>query len=65
MIVWTDYFEYRIRLRGFDRLVLEGVIQHSSERYFDTETQRYVVVGRHYDDLVMIAYEHDGADVTP
>ena len=65
MIVWTDYFEYRIKLRGFDRAILETIVQLSSERYFDTETQRNIVVGRHYSDLVMIAYENHGADVTP
>ena len=65
MLVWTDYFEYRIKLRGFDRAILEAIVQYSSERYFDTETQRNIVVGRHYSDLVMIAYEHNGLDVTP
>ncbi|MEZ4729191.1 MAG: hypothetical protein R3E79_18820 [Caldilineaceae bacterium] len=65
MIVWTDYFEYRIRLRGFERDILEAIVQHASERYVDTETQRYVVVGRHHGDLVMIAYEHDSINITP
>ncbi|MEZ4870625.1 MAG: hypothetical protein R3C14_55360 [Caldilineaceae bacterium] len=65
MIIWTDYVEYRMRLRGFNRDLLEVIIRFSTERYFDTETKRYIVIGRHQNNLVMIAYEHDGVDITP
>lgn len=57
MINWTDYLKYRAALRGFELEKLEDVIRHSSERYFDTETERHVVVGRHHLQLVMIAYD--------
>jgi hypothetical protein len=57
MINWTDYLKYRAALRGFELEKLEDVIRHSSERYFDTETERHVVVGRHNLQLVMIAYD--------
>ena len=44
---------------------LENIIRHSDERYFDTETQRAVVVGRHDQQLVMIPYEIKEDVVTP
>ena len=43
-IIWTDYLKYRAGLRGFDLAEIEQVVRHSSERYFDTETRRIVVV---------------------
>lgn len=64
-IVWTDYLRYRVGLRGFDLAKLEHIIRHSSERYFDTETGRTIVVGRHGLQLVMIPYEMDGDTITP
>jgi hypothetical protein len=45
MIIWTDYLKYRVALRGFDLEKLEAIVRHSTERYFDTETERHVVVG--------------------
>ena len=65
MIIWTDYIEYRIALRGFERNRLENILRYSTERYFDRETQRYIVVGRHNDTLVMIAYERNDENITP
>jgi hypothetical protein len=47
MIYWTNYLKYRAGLRGFDLKKLEDIIRHSAERYFDTETERHLVVGRH------------------
>jgi uncharacterized protein YuzE len=44
---------------------LERIIRYSSERYFDTETGRAVVVGRHNKQLVMIPYEVDNDTITP
>ena len=52
-------------MRGFDLTKLEYLIRHSSERYFDTETGRTIVVGRHHRQLVMIPYEVDGDPITP
>jgi len=57
MINWTDYLKYRATLRGFDLTKLEDIIRHSSERYFDTETGRHIVVGRHDQQLVIIPCE--------
>lgn len=36
-----------------------------SERYFDTETGRTIVVGRHSRRLVMIPYDVSGDVITP
>lgn len=44
---------------------LEHILIHSSERYYDTETGRSIVAGRHERQLVMIPYEVDGEIVTP
>lgn len=65
MINWTDYFRYRAALRGFDLAKLEEIIRRSSERYSDIETGRHVVVGRHDQKLVMIAYETEAEVITP
>jgi hypothetical protein len=53
-IVWTEYMKYRARLRGFELSKIEDIVRHSSERYFDTVTGRWVAVGRHNKVLVMI-----------
>ena len=65
MIKWTEYLKYRAKIRGLDLDRLEHIIRHSSERYFDTETRRHVVVGRHIDQLVMIPFETHQEVVTP
>ena len=65
MIVWTDYMKYRARLRGFDLAKIEHIVRYSAERYFDTATGRRVVVGRHNNVLVMIAYQADEDSITP
>lgn len=65
MIIWTDYLRYRAKLRGFDLAILEQLINHSTERYFDVETARSVVIGRHHDDLVMVPYDRADGDITP
>ena len=64
-IVWTDYLRYRAKLRGFNLELLESIIKRSSERYFDTETERTIVVGRHEKQLVVIPCEILGDVVTP
>lgn len=56
-IVWTYYLQHRAQLRSFDLAAIEHIIRHSSERYFDTETGRTVVVGRDGKQLLMIPYE--------
>jgi hypothetical protein len=65
MVVWTDYMRYRAKLRGFDLERLEFIVNHSTERYYDTETGRLVVVGRHDSSLVIMPYEQNESDVIP
>jgi hypothetical protein len=64
-IIWTDYMKYRAQLRSFELATIEQIVSFSSERYFDTATQRMVAVGRHAGQLVIIPYEHEGDTVTP
>lgn len=65
MIVWTNYLQYKARLRGFDLLKLEHIVRHSGERYFDTDSGRAVVIGRHDHQLVMIPYDVEDDTITP
>lgn len=45
--------------------MIEHILRFSSERYFDSVTQRMVVVGRHGNRLVMVPYEQQYDTVTP
>ena len=54
---FTDYIKYRAALRGFDLSKIENILRYSQERYFDIETQRKIIIGKHNDNLVMIPYE--------
>ena len=56
---------YRAKLRGFELEKLEQIVTHSAERYYDTETGRAVVVGRHDKKLVIIPYETADDAITP
>ncbi|MCW5882055.1 MAG: hypothetical protein KIS91_14085 [Anaerolineae bacterium] len=62
---WTEYLRDRAALRGFDLALLENIVQYSTERYFDTETGRHVVVVRHDDQLILIPFELEGDQITP
>jgi hypothetical protein len=64
-IHFTDYLRYRAETRGFDLSILSRIMRHSSERYRDTETRRHIVVGKHGDRLVLIAYEQGERGMTP
>jgi len=64
-IVWTEYRQHRAKLRSFDLAAIEQIIRQSSERYFDTETGRTVVVGRDGKQLLMIPYEATEGIITP
>jgi len=64
-IVWTDYMNYRLTLRGYDFETVEHILRYSSERYIDTVTGRVAVIGRHGKLLVMIPYEQKGDTMTP
>ena len=65
-IGWTDYLRYRAKLRKFDMTAIEDIVGYGNERYFDTSTNRWVVVGKHASTLVMIPYDttEDGG-ITP
>jgi len=65
MIVWTDYMRYRAKLRGFDLGKLELIVNRSTERYYDTQTGRSVVIGRYDKNLVILPYEMDEHGITP
>ena len=64
-VLWTDYMKYRAELRGFDLAKIEDIVRYSAERYFDSETGRQIVIGRHGQKLVMVAYEADQTSSTP
>jgi hypothetical protein len=64
-IIWTEYLKYRAQLRGFELTTVEKIVRFSEERYFDSSTERMVVVGKHGSQLVMIPYEEDEETVTP
>lgn len=64
-IVWTDYLKHKMELRKFDLDKIENIIRYSPERYSDMVTGRCIVVGQHYNTLVMIPYEADENSITP
>jgi len=64
-IIWTDYMKYRARLRGLDLAKVEHIVRYSSERYFDTVTERLIAVGRIDDVLVMIPCDAEQDSITP
>jgi hypothetical protein len=57
--------QYRAKLRGFDLARLEEIVIRSTEQYFDTETGRAVVVGRHGKELIILPYETANDVITP
>ncbi len=64
-IIWTDYMQYRAKLRGFDLNEIERIIRYTNERYIDVSTGRLVAIGRHNNTLVMIPYEIEGKTLVP
>ncbi len=64
-VIWSDYLQYRARLRGFDLEKIEEILRYSGERYYDTETGRFIAVGKHNDHLVIIPYESNGDSIKP
>ncbi|MBM4257432.1 MAG: hypothetical protein FJ147_16250 [Deltaproteobacteria bacterium] len=65
MVIWTDYFKYRARLRGFDLTIIEQIVRFSEERYFDTATQRSVAIGRHGNHTILVPYDQEDDTLTP
>ena len=64
-IVCTSYLRYRVTQRGFDLDLIENILRFSSERYYDVETDRTIVVGKHSEQLVLVPYEHNENTITP
>ncbi len=56
-IIWTEYFKYRAALREFDLGRIEEILMYSNERYYDTSTDRLVVVGHDGNIMIIIPYE--------
>lgn len=65
MVAWTDYMRYRAKLRGFDLEKLEQIVTKSTERYYDIETGRAVVIGKHDKNLVIMPFETANDVITP
>lgn len=57
--------QYRAKLRGFDLEKLDQLVARSTERYYDTETGRTVVIGRYDTQLVILPYEMAADVITP
>lgn len=64
-IIWTNYLKYRAEVRGYSLGKTEKIIRYSTERYFDTQTLRKVVIGRHDSRLVIIPYEETDRGIVP
>ena len=64
-IIWTDYMEYRARLRGFDLAKIEQIVRYSGERYVDTISGSLIAVGRINELLVVIPCEPGQGSITP
>ena len=65
MYVRTEYLRHRARSRGFDLSIIEDIVAHSRERYFDTATRRMVAVGRHGGRLAAVPFERQDGRITP
>jgi len=64
-IRWTDYLIYRMKVRGYQKEKIDHIIRYSSERYFDTETRRFVIIGKHGNKEVIIPYDTEGKSIIP
>jgi len=64
-LIWTDYLQYRAKLRGFDLAMIEHIVRYSGERFIDTETRRLIAIGRIEGLLVMIPCDTDQGSITP
>jgi len=65
-INWTEYLKYKANLRGFNLQTIDEIIRYSTERYYDTSTDRRVVIGKDGKILVMIPHEiNETNSVTP
>ena len=44
---------------------IQEIVKYSGERYYDTETGRFIAVGKHNNCLVIIPYEYTEDLITP
>lgn len=63
--IWSDYLKYKAELRKFSLDEIEKIVKYSKERYFDTNTQRLIVIGKHDNRLVMIPCEMQENSIIP
>jgi hypothetical protein len=64
-IKWTRYFRNRCIQRHFNIEKAENIIRYSSERYFDIDFSRLIVVGSIDNRLILIPYEERDNVITP
>jgi hypothetical protein len=64
-IIWTKYMDYRIKLRGFEKMKIEEIVKYSPERYYDTINHRRIAVGKHDELLVLIPYDETEDSIAP
>lgn len=64
-IIWTSYLRHRATLRDFDLDLIGNILRFSSERYYDVEIDRSIVVEKHGEQLVLIPYEQSENTITP
>lgn len=64
-IEWTDYLQYRARIRGLDLAEIDDIVRYSTERYLDCVTDRRVVIGKCSGKLVVVPYEVENDLVRP
>ncbi|MCY7324285.1 MAG: hypothetical protein LH660_21410 [Phormidesmis sp. CAN_BIN36] len=63
-IIWTSYLRYRVTARGFELSLIEDILRFSSERYYDVEADRAIVIGKQGEQLVLIPYEQSEHTIT-
>jgi hypothetical protein len=54
-----------MNVRGYQKNKIEHIIRFSSERYFDTETRRFVIIGKHGNKEVIVPFDKEGNIVIP
>ena len=54
-----------MEVRNYNKEKIEHIIRFSSERYFDTETRRFVIIGKHDHRVVIIPIDKSGNVIIP
>ena len=67
-IHYTEYMQDRMEFRHIPQQVVEGILLTAIERYFDSETGRFIAVQRvrHHGSYkrLAVAYEEKGDEIT-